>query len=600
MSPPQTILDIFSESCDRFAGKTCFQYKKNGSWQSMSWEEASRQVEAISLGLSQLGVRKGDTVALFSATRLEWTLCDLAILSLGGVTVPIYQSNTAEQAQYIIEDAGAKVVFVEGEAQAKKIQSVQSSLPQLQKLILMEGASEFLPLITTLEALCQSGAKEAQEKGSVWEKAKKAIEPRDMATIVYTSGTTGNPKGAILTHGNIVGEVEACMKIISLSPDQVGLCFLPLAHIVARAIQFFQLKAGFVNAYAESIDKLIDNLAEVRPHFIVSVPRIFEKVYERVQSQVQAGSPIKKGIFAWALQVGRQVSQKLQRREGVPLSLKVQYSLARRLVFGKILQKLGGRLEFSISGGAPLSREIAEFFHAMGLLILEGYGLTETTAAINCNSPNDYRFGTVGRPALGVEEKIAPDGEILVRGPMVFKGYYRKPEATREAVDGEGWFRTGDIGLMDAEGYLTITDRKKDIIVTAAGKNIAPQNLENLIKMDPYISQVMIHGDKRKYLSALVTLNQAEVQKFASERGIAFHHFGDLVRHPQIYNLIKQSIEEKNQKLPSYETIKKFAILENDFTQEAGELTPTLKVKRRFVSEKYREVLDKLYQDGEH
>ncbi|MBI2083236.1 MAG: long-chain fatty acid--CoA ligase [Deltaproteobacteria bacterium] len=588
----ENILQAFLKNAERLGKKPCFRYKEEGIWKDISWQQAGERVFAVARGLLSLGVKKGDKIAIFSKTRAEWTLCDLAILSVGAVTVPIYQSNTGEQAAYILGDSDAVIVIVEDLNQLEKIEQRLSGLSKIQKVILITGQKRG-EKITTLT--------EIEKKGSLtrddWEKGINTIRSKDLCSLVYTSGTTGPPKGAMLAHRNFVASSEACCRLVSMGTDDVGLLFLPLAHILGRVIQFYQIYQGFVHAYAESVDKLIDNLGETRPHFFVSVPRIFEKVYERVQAQVQAGSPLKKAIFAWAVAVGQQASRRLQAKKRIGPSLFLKRELATLLVFQKMKKRLGGRLRYAISGGAPLSKEIAEFLHAAGILVLEGYGLTETTAANNCNTPDSYKFGTVGRPVYALEEKIAPDGEILIRGDQVFQGYYKNPEASREVLTPDGWFHSGDIGVIDEDGFLTITDRKKDIIVTAGGKNIAPQNLENILKTIPYVSQAMVHGDRRKYLSALITLNQEVVETYARNTGIQFKQFRELTIHPKIYHLIQQAIEDKNKNLASYETIKKFVILESDFTQETGELTPTLKVKRKFVSEKYKEVLAKLYQE---
>ncbi|MBI4196596.1 MAG: long-chain fatty acid--CoA ligase [Deltaproteobacteria bacterium] len=583
----QNLVQIFLKNAELLKGKPCFRHKEGEVWKALSWIEAAERVMKIGCGLQSIGVKKGDAVALYSSTRVEWTLSDLGILSIGAITVPIYQSNTVEQAAYIIKDSEAGVVIVENLDLLKKVRSENKTV----SVLLISGQSSGKSVVTWSEIMIQRGDQ------SSWRKGVEQIKSTDVATYVYTSGTTGNPKGVILTHKNFMAEVGSLEKVLKIEQNYESLLFLPLAHIVARALQFFHLKVGFVQAYAESIEKLVDNLAEIRPHFFVAVPRIFEKVYERIHAQVKSGSKLKQWIFHWATSVGRDVSQRRQQRKRLPLLLKFQHKLASLLVFKKLKARLGGRVLFTISGGAPLSQEIGEFFDAAGILILEGYGLTETTAAINCNRLDGFKFGFVGPVVEGVEEKIAPDGEILVRGPVIFQGYYKKPEATREVLTPDGWFHTGDIGEFDMDGFLKITDRKKDIIVTAGGKNVAPQNIENILKMVPYISQVVVHGDKRKYLSALVTLNRDQVEKYAHSTGISFGDFSELTRHPQIYALIQKSIEEKNRKLASFETIKKFAILEGDFSQESGELTPTLKVKRRFVSEKYKDVLSQLYRE---
>lgn len=589
-----SLLHPFLENVRRLKDRPCFRYKQGGSWKTVTWEEAEDKVAALAMGLASLGVGKGDTVVLFSNTRFEWTLLDLAVLSLGAIVVPIYQSSTTEQAKFIIQNSDAKVVCVETRDHHKKIASVIHELPLVKNLILIDGRNFGDAMTLNLDQLLKKGM-----SGDVlaWKKGIEQIGPADIATYVYTSGTTGNPKGAILTHGNFSAEVSALSAIFGMTERDESIIFLPLAHILARVLQFYQLTCGYIQYYAESIEKLIDNIGEVRPHFFVSVPRIFEKVYERVLAQVEAGSPLKKAFFSWAVAVGKEVSRHIQQGEAIPVKLVLQRELATWLVFRKLRNRLGGRLKFCVSGGAPLSSEIGEFFHAAGILILEGYGLTETTAAINCNTPQDFKFGSVGKPVAGVEEKVAEDGEILVRGALVFQGYYKNPEGTKEVLSEDGWFKTGDIGEIDESGFLKITDRKKDIIVTASGKNIAPQNIENLIKTVPVISQVMIYGDRKKYLAALVTLNPDEIRKYAQSQKIPFHNYKELIKNPKIYSYVKKAIEEKNRTLASYETVKRFTILDNDFTQETGELTPTLKVKRKFVSQKYKEILEQMYQE---
>jgi len=561
-------------------------------WRSLSWLETLQRVQVVSEALKKAGVGEGARVAILSSTRYEWTLLDLAILSLGAVTVPIYHSTLYDEAQHILNDSSSKLIFVEDSTQLEKILKIRNSLPKLERIVVIDG-KVLGEGIVTLQEFEQGVQGVVSDFG-----ARIRRIPLDaLATLVYTSGTTGPPKGVMLTHANITYEILAAEQSFPIDPNDTSLIFLPLAHILARVIQFYQFKCGFTHAYAESIDKLLEDIAEVRPHFMVSVPRIFEKIYTKVMNDVQNGPAVKRNIFNWALQVGKQRSALLLQNKPIPAGLTMRYALATKLVFSKLHKKLGGRVRFFVSGGAPLGRDIAEFFHAAGLLILEGYGLTETTAAVNLNLPHLMKFGSVGKTMPFVEEKIAPDGEILVKGKMVFKGYWNNPEATRAAIDEQGWFHTGDIGEVDANGLLRITDRKKDIIVTAGGKNVAPQNIENLLKTNPLFSQVVVHGDRRKYLTALVTLNPEETQKKATELGIKFEKYGELVHHPKIYDWVKKSIDEKNRHLPNYETIKGFAILENDFTIDSGELTPTLKVKRKVINERYKDVLDKLYHE---
>ncbi len=592
----QNLLQIFKTTVDLRGNRPCFQFKEEGKWKTLSWKEAYDCVVNLAGALQKLGIKRGDKVSLFSHSRYEWSLTDLAILSCGAITVPIYESSTPDTARYILENAEVKVIFLDNVNQLKKIRQIHSSLPQLKQIIVFDdlGRKEREEGVYTFDELMVMGS---GGSSSIFEKMVQELTPEDVASYVYTSGTTGPPKGAVLTHGNFLAELEATESIFNFSDRHVSLLFLPLAHIFARAVHFAQMKHGFIQAYAESIDKLLDNIAEVRPHLMASVPRIFEKVHTRVMQGLEGASPFKKKIFSWALEVGRERSERLRKHQFLSPLLQVKWLAAYKLVFSKLHAKMGGRLMVFISGGAPLSQEIADFFHSAGFIILEGYGLTETTAAITCNDLKHYKIGVVGKTLPGVSIKIASDGEILAKGGVIFKGYYKRPEDTAQVLTQEGWFHTGDIGQFDEDGFLKITDRKKDIIVTAGGKNVAPQNIENFIKADPLISQVMVHGDKRKFLSALITLDRPEVERFAKDHRIDYRDYADLVKNDKLYHFIKNRIEEKNKQLAKYETIKKFAILENDFSVESGELTPTMKVRRKFTSEKYKNILDQFYQE---
>lgn len=588
----ENILRWFQDTAERRGEEPCLRYKKDKIWRDISWNETLKRIQTLAEALKKSGIAKGDRVSILSSTRFEWALYDMAILSLGAVTVPIYQSNTAEECQHILSDSETKIIIVEDSTQLEKIIQIRSQLPNLDKIILLAG-KVMGDGVVTHEEFAASGAHTDSDFGN----RIRTIGHEDLATLVYTSGTTGKPKGVMLTQGNLIGEVDALVERFRVNQNGVSLIFLPLAHILARVVHFYQLTYGFTHAFAESIEKLGENIAETRPSFMVSVPRIFEKIYTGMMAQVEAGSSAKKSIFFWAKDTGQQYSLCLQQKKPVPLGLKLKYAVAHKLVFSKLHKKLGGRLEFFISGGAPLSKEIAEFFHGAGISIFEGYGLTETTAGINLNGQDDYKFGTVGKPVKGAEEKIADDGEILVRGPMVAKGYWNRPEDTKEAFSPDGWFATGDIGEFTEDGFLRITDRKKDIIVTAGGKNIAPQNIENMIKTDPLISQVVVHGDKRKFLSALITLNPEEVPNRAEKLGIPKGPFSQMAKDPKMYEVVKGIVDNFNKKLASYETIKKFAIMDKDFTIEGGELTPTLKVKRKIINQRYKDILDGFYND---
>ncbi len=593
----QNTIQIFERSAQPRLQKLCLQYSEKGQWQTLTWGEVKEQVEKLTGVLNRFGLNAEDRVCILAKTRYEWTVADLAILAAGCVTVPIYESNTPEQVAFVIADSDAKVVFVENQLQLQKVQAVWPKLKNLQTVIVFESHDKLLEknrVLSWRECLLTADAVQGK---AVYRKNLNSIPPSQMASIVYTSGTTGNPKGAVLTHDNFLAAIEAGSATFPFRDDMLGLIFLPLAHILGRLTQFYQIANGFVHVYAESIEKLVDNIATVRPHFMVSVPRIFEKIHERTLYSLQSMSSFRKTLFSWAMGVGERFASYRMQGQMAPLILRAQNALADRLVFQKLKQKLGGRLEFCISGGAPLSPEVGRFFAAAGIVVVEGYGLTETTAANAVNRLDHTKIGTVGKPLPGVLVKIADDGEILIKGRVVFREYHNGPAATHEAIDADGWFHSGDVGEIDTDGFLKITDRKKEIIVTAGGKKISPQNIENLLKADPYISQVIIHGDRRKFISALITLNKDMIESFAKQHTVNFKNFADLVQNPKIYALIKDTIEKKNADLAQFESIKKFAILPTDFTIESGDLTPSHKLKRKEITKKYQNVFDSFYQE---
>lgn len=586
----ENILTIFRRNALRLGSAPCFHFKEKNAWRSLNWVDAEDTVRRYALGLAALGVKPGTKVALIGKTCVEWSLLDLAILANRAVTVPVYNTLIPEQTAFILKDARVNLVIVEDVGQWERLKAHLGSRDD--PVVLMAGETPGFV-----------GLRELREKGkslpvNLYDENLRQIQPVDAATYIYTSGTTGPPKGSIITHRNILAEVTGLQGVFQFSADKIIFMCLPLSHVIARAIQFYQLSQGCQAAYAESLEKIPDNLREIRPHFMAGVPRLLEKIHERILLRVRQSSRFLQRLFDWSLRVGMQTSGRIQKKAPLGTALALKRLLAGMLVFRKIRKGLGGRIECLISGGAPLSREVAEFFHAVGILVIEGYGLTETFAAVTLNRSDDFRFGAVGKPLEGMRIKINADGEICAKGDNVFVGYLNRKEDTETAFDKEGWFLTGDIGEFTKDGFLRVTDRKKDIIVTSGGKNVAPQNIENLLRQSRYIQQAMVYGDGRKYLSALVTLNWDVVEDYARKTGIAFRSQGELAHRPEIAELIGREIEERNRHLSGFETIKKFAILGDNFSIETGELTPTLKVKRKVVAEKYKNVLERLYSEN--
>jgi long-chain acyl-CoA synthetase len=600
----RNLADMFFHRSADFAGKPRYTVKRGGRWVEVTWDEHTRAVLEIAAGLVAEGMAPGSKVALLSGTRPEWVEIDFAILAAGGITIPIYPSNLAAECGYILWNSESQYCFVENARQLAKVREVvergfefdgRSQRVELRRIFVIDG-EESEGEVTTLQTLRESGRRVLPGARPEIETRISRTGPQDLATIVYTSGTTGPPKGVVQTHGNHLAALEAMRRLEVVSPGDVDFFFLPLAHSFARAGEYLGTLLGTVTAFAQSLDTIPNDIRETRPQFVPSVPRIFEKIYSRILSSRDDAGWLRQQIFDWAISVGRERSQRLQRKQPIPLWLACKFQLAQAVVFSKIRESLGGRIKFMLSGGAPLAREIQEFFHATGILILEGYGLTETTPILTVNHPDAFRFGTVGKPVHGVELRIAEDGEILAKGPNVAQGYFKRPDATAEAWDGQGWFHTGDIGEFDADGFLKITDRKKDLIKTSGGKYVAPQNVENLLKTQPHISQAVLIGDNRKYCVALITLDADEIRRFAKSRRFETDDPAALARHPQVEALIEQEIQVVNQHLASYETIKHYRIVPHDFSQETGELTPSLKVKRKFVNQKYSELIEGMYR----
>jgi len=567
-----------------------------GGYAPVTYRDAGEASREICLGLMALGLSRGDRVAILAGTRLEWCLADIGGILGGFVTVPVYPSNLPDQVEYILAHSRARVVFVEDEPQYNKIAGSRSRLPNLSTIVFMTGDAGGKEGAVPLDALRARGREHGTANPGAIEARTDEIRPEDDLTIIYTSGTTGPPKGVVTRHSNYAFNVTAALEAVHVPRGSTFLQFLPLAHSLGRLEHFLTSDAMAVSAFARSLTTVAEDLALAKPEIMVSVPRLYEKFYARVQAKVDEDGGLKKSIFRWAIGVGREASRVRQRGEEVRGFLAWKNSIADRLVFSRIRERMGGRLRFFISGGAPLSREIAEFLHALGVLILEGYGLTETSTVTTVNRLERYKFGTVGKALPGTEIRIAADGEILVGGPHIFREYFNDPAATRETIDADGWLHTGDIGTLDDEGFLRITDRKKDIIVTSGGKNIAPQNVENLLKNDPFVSQAFVYGDRKKFLTALVTLSPDEIAAWAAQQGIAERDPEALAARPEVAKLLDSRVADMNRGLASFEQVKKFVILGKDFSQETGELTPTLKIRRKVVVEKYGRLLDALYE----
>ena len=580
-------------TADAMLGRT----RPGPGWYTLTWRQAGDHVRKVACGLLSLGLEKGQRVSILAASTPTWVICDLGILSAGGATTTIYTSNTPEECAHILGDSTSVFCFVEDALQAAKLAEVRAELPALRRVIVMSGDGpvddDWFLTLSELEA---HGEAWDRDNPGGYERTWTAVGPDDLATLIYTSGTTGKPKGVMLTHDNWVYEGEAIEAMGLFVPTDSIYCFLPLAHSFAKVVEIGFIRLGATTAIDSNLDELIDNVGHFRPTVLPGVPRIYEKVYNKVVSGARDAGGLKLKIFQWALEVGRQVSQLRQRGEEPSGLLALKNRVADKLVFSKLKARFGGRIRIFVSGGAPLAREIAEFFHAAGMLVLEGYGLTESSAASFVNRRDRFKFGTVGPALPGVEVEIAADGEILIGGRGVMRGYYKRPEDTAEALDGRGWLLTGDIGVLDDDGFLRITDRKKDIIVTAGGKNVAPQNVENMIKASSgFVSQVVMLGDQRPYCVALVTINEETVGKWAGEQGIAWSGYADLAGKPEVHDLIWGEVDKVNGRLASYETIKKIALLPAEFTQETGELTPKMSVKRKVVEQKYRDLLEGMY-----
>ena len=588
----ETICQLFSHTIKEYQRDDLMLYKRDGKYVAISTEEFGNNVKYFSLGLKELGLNPEDKLVILSETRPEWVMTDFANMCAGGITVPIYPSLVPEQIKYIVEDSDAKIVVYSDSEQGDKVAEIRASLSNVTHYVTFE--SEAPDGVLTFDQVLEKGKKIFNESPDLFDEAASLARPDTLASILYTSGTTGVPKGVMLTHNNFISNVKGVTDVSDFSNKDTVLSWLPLSHSFERTATYTYLYKGCSIAYAEDMLTVGQNMLEVQPTVVVGVPRLFEKVYSAVMDNVLASPPLKRKIFFWATKVGREFGQRTLRGEPISKFLEFKRKIAHKLVFSKIIAKTGGRIRFFVSAAAPLSKDIAELFYAMGLIVLEGYGLTETSPVISVTRLEKIKFGSVGPPIPDVEVKIADDGEILARGPNIMKGYYKMEEETREAIK-DGWFYTGDIGHLDEDGFIFITDRKKDIIVTAGGKNVAPQPIENILKTNTYMSDVLVIGDRRKFMSALVVPNFEKLEEYAKFNNIPYKDMQDLIKNEDIVKFLEAEIDRATPNLASYEKVKKIALLDREFTIADGEITPTFKIKRNAVEKKYKDLIDALY-----
>ncbi|HXG86370.1 MAG TPA: long-chain fatty acid--CoA ligase [Pyrinomonadaceae bacterium] len=596
---PRTLGELFTKGATEHNRADALNYKKDGAWRSISSSEMISRSENISLGLYSLGIGKGDRIALLGANSPEWTLTDAGCQMAGVIDVPIYTTLASDAVCYIVNDSGARVFFLQNREIFERVKEILPKCETLEKLVFFEAETDLPENAILLEDLEKSGAKIKTENPELIKNLAGAIEPNDVATLIYTSGTTGAPKGVMLSHANLIANVINAGAEFSFSSKDIPISILPLSHVFERSGMYLYIYSGMAIHYAESIERAADNLLEVRPTIFAGVPRIFEKAYAKARVKAAQKSRVKEKIFDWAIETGKNHAGKIERKQPIPRLLAAKHSIADHLVFSKFREFFGGRLRFCVTGGAAISDEITLIFNGAGVRIMQGYGLTETAPVVSTNTPMASRLGSVGKPIHNVEIRVAEDGEIEVRGANVMLGYYNKPDATRRAFTEDGWFKTGDIGSLDKDGFLIITDRKKELFKTSGGKYIAPSPIEQLIKGSRFVSQVVLIGAERKFPAALIVPNFEQLAGYAKHKNLDIKTPAEFCAHPKIVNLFERQIAELTGNLSQYERVKKIALLENELTVESGELTPTLKIKRRVVDEKYREIIEKIYNDAQ-
>lgn len=594
-----TIKEMFDNVFEKFSStdRPILKHKVDGKYVDIKYSELRQLSHDFAIGLMNLGVKKGERVALISENRPEWVVSDIAIHTLGGVDVPIYPTLTAKQIEYIFNDASIRFAIVSNQFQLNKVKKIFSEVKTLEKVIVLSDKNvEFDERILSYNSVRESGNQFLKKNPDYFKKNKIQVSPDDMLTIIYTSGTTGNPKGVILTHSNLVSNITTSASFMPIDDQDVFLSFLPLCHSFERMAGYYTaMSCGATIAYAESVETVRDNLAEVHPTIMTSVPRLFERIYNRIKNQVESAPAARRKIFNWAIKVGSDYA-KAKKSGRIPVSLSLQHRIADKIVFHKLKTATGGRIKYFVSGGAALGREYGEFFEAVGLQIIEGYGLTESSPVISANRLDDYKFGSVGKPIPGVEVKIASDGEILARGPNIMTGYWNNKKATEEAIDKEGWLHTGDIGLFDSNGFLVITDRKKHMFVSSGGKNIYPQPIEGMFLQSKYIDQFVLIGDRRMFLSALIVPDFDAVREYADRNKISYTNDEDLVSKEEIYQIIDKEVATLQKDLSNYERVRKFVLLSKPLSLEEGEMTPTLKMRRNVIEDKYQNLIEEMYQ----
>ncbi len=584
---------MISDKVNEYANQTAFKFKKNKTWKSYTYAEFGEKIKKLSCALINAGIKKGDTVGIYSPNRYEWAVTDFACCMVGAISVPIYATNTKEQAEYIIKDAGIKLIFVSNEFQYTNLESIAPNMDTIkiisydQNIKIDSARSLYFDDFLNIDM--------SPEFKNKIEQRKNKIKKDDCTTFIYTSGTTGNPKGVMLSHGNLFHQLEAVDASFNVSGKDTSLCFLPLSHVYERMWSYYVYFKGAIHTYLDDPKLVIEYLQEVKPTAMVSVPRLYEKIYATVMNRQETASALKKVLFKKALETGADYYTRQAKNQPISLGLNLKHKLFDKLVLSKVREVVGGDKNFFSAGGAPLERSIEEFFFSCGLLVCQGYGLTETSPMISYNTPGDFKFGTVGKPVPNCEVRIADNGEIQVKGPQVMKGYYNQPDKTAEDIV-DGWFKTGDVGEFDADGFLVITDRIKDLIITSGGKNIAPQHIETLVGKDFFIEQIVAIGDNRKFISALVVPSFEAIETWAKKKDISYTSTDELINHPKVLKFYRKRIDYHSKLLAQYETIKKFKILSKPFTIEDGEITPTLKLKRKNITLLYQEAIDSMYR----